>query len=281
MTVTLLNFSHKPELKLISDVVAPVIKVAATLHTPAIITGAIARDLLMYYQFGVDTIRRTEDVDIALAIKDWKTFDELRRHLIASGNFTPVSQALHSLRHTNGIPIDLVPFGGIELLDRQIAWPPSGKLVMDMLGFREALAASLEVILPNQLTVKVISLPALAMLKLVAWHDRHLRVPRKDAHDLALIVSHYLDCGNQERLWNEFSAWTYEDDFDYESIGARLLGHDIRLMLDEAGRTKLANLLAKLIDLEFPSTLPQEMFEHNPSKAQALLKAMHEGLTKH
>jgi predicted nucleotidyltransferase len=50
---------------------------------------------------------------------------------------------------------------------------------MDAFGFREALPTALDVLLPHQLGVKVISLPALAMLKLVAWEDRHLTYTAK------------------------------------------------------------------------------------------------------
>ncbi|HVK57053.1 MAG TPA: hypothetical protein VM532_18740 [Burkholderiales bacterium] len=121
MTVTLLDFSHKPELQLIADVVAPVVQAASALNTTAMITGALARDLLIFHQHGIDTVRQTEDVDIAFAIEDWETFDALRERLITSGNFQPAGRALHSLRHSNGFPIDLVPFGGIESPARHIA----------------------------------------------------------------------------------------------------------------------------------------------------------------
>jgi len=281
MNIALLNFSHRVELQLIADVVAPVMEAASALHASAMITGALARDLLIFHQYGINTVRQTEDVDIAFAIQDWKAFGELRERLIASGNFAPIGRALHSLRHSNGLPIDLVPFGGIELPDRHIAWPPAGDFVMNVFGFREALATALYVLLPNQLRVKVISLPALAMLKLITWQDRHLRTPRKDAHDLALILNNYLECGNQERLWNEFSTWTEEEDFNYELAGARMLGHDIKALLDEQGQTKFAAILANQINIESPSTLPQEMFEYNVSKAHALLLALYEGLTKY
>ena len=98
---------------------------------------------------------------------------------------------------------------------------------------------------------------------------------------MALILSHYLECGNQERLWDEFPTWVDEDKFDYEVIGARLLGHDIKMILDGQGRNKFATILANQINVESPSTLPQDMFEYNSSKAHALLAALYEGLTKY
>ncbi|MEK6770751.1 MAG: hypothetical protein AABY62_03815 [Pseudomonadota bacterium] len=64
--------------------------------------------------------------------------------------------------------VDLVPFGAIERPDRTIAWPPSGSVVMSVFGFREALAATIPVLLPERITAQVVSLPALAILKIAA-----------------------------------------------------------------------------------------------------------------
>lgn len=59
---------------------------------------------------------------------------------------------------------------------------------MSAFGFREAFGSLIEVRLPEEQTVKVVSLPALALLKLEAWRDRHHRAPGKDAYDLRLIL---------------------------------------------------------------------------------------------
>jgi hypothetical protein len=75
-------------------------------------------------------------------------------------------------------------------------------------------------------------------------------------------------------------VWTEAENFDYEQAGARMLGNDIKALLDEQGHAKVAAILIDKIDEEFPSTLPQEMFEHNASKARALLAALYAGLTE-
>jgi predicted nucleotidyltransferase len=59
---------------------------------------------------------------------------------------------------------------------------------MDVFGFREALATACDVVLPGGARTKVVSLAALVLLKLVCWNDRHYGAPRKDAHDLNLIL---------------------------------------------------------------------------------------------
>jgi predicted nucleotidyltransferase len=39
------------------------------------------------------------------------------------------------------VPLDIVPFGGVEDSQRRIALPPDGATVMSLLGFAEALRA--------------------------------------------------------------------------------------------------------------------------------------------
>ncbi len=126
---------------------------------------------------------------------------------------------------------------------RMIAWPPRGEVVMDVFGFQEAVKSAHEIVLPGAVRASVVSLPALALLKLICWNERHYVSPGKDAHDLMLILKNYLPVGNEARLWGEFAAWTQDEGFDYECAGARMLGHDVRALLDEKGVQRVSGLL--------------------------------------
>ena len=149
---------------------------------------------------------------------------------------------------------------------------------MDVFGFREALATAHDVVLPDNVRTKVVSLPALALLKIVCWQDRHYHSPRKDAHDLHLILRNYLHAGNEYRLWDEFLDWTQEDDFRYEIAGARMLGHDVRALLDGKSIYRIAGVLSEQADSKIPARLPSEMDAHEPDRARALLDAMLSGV---
>jgi predicted nucleotidyltransferase len=140
MTTTLLDVSRRRDLGSHAELVADVEAAAAPLSIAPVIVGAFARDLHLWYGHGIETQRDTEDVDFALAVPDWSAFGLLRTKLIESGRFSS-SAAPHHLRHRNGLPIDLVPFGGVETRDRKIAWPPRGDTMMDVFGFREALVS--------------------------------------------------------------------------------------------------------------------------------------------
>ena len=278
MTNTLPPLSHKPELRPHARVVADVQAVAAPLGVQLMMTGAFARDLHLHHAWGVPVRRETHDVDFALAVPDWAAFQALRQALVASGLFLDVPGVLHRLRHGSGLPVDLVPFGAIETEQRQIVWPPGGDVVMDVFGFQEAWATAVPVDLPDAVQARVVSLPALAWLKLVCWQDRHRRSPGKDAQDFQLILSHYLEAGNAPRLWGEFVAWTQQDGFDYELTGARMLGHDMRQQLNAQARARIGAIVAQQVRIEQPGILPNEMNRNKPEQAVAQLLALLRGL---
>ena len=278
MTNTLLDFSLRPELALHARVVAEVEAAAGAVGVTPLIAGAFARDLHLQYGHGIDIQRQTEDIDFALAVPDWAAFAVLHERLIASGAFAGSTTAAHRLRHHSGWPVDLVPFGGVESPERKIAWPPRQEFAMDVLGFREALATAHVALLPGNVRTRVVSLPALALLKIVCWQDRHYASPRKDAQDLQMILRHYLIADNESRLWDEFVAWTQNDDFDYELAGPRMLGHDIRRMLDKPGLDQVTHVLLQQTDSGKPGLLPNEMNFTDPDRALAWLNALLRGL---
>lgn len=49
--------------------------VARELALDYFVTGAMARDILLYGVFGIDTGRGTLDVDLAVALDSWLQFD--------------------------------------------------------------------------------------------------------------------------------------------------------------------------------------------------------------
>jgi predicted nucleotidyltransferase len=278
MTATLLDFSQRPELALHAELIADVQAVAMALSVRTMLTGAFARDLHVHYAYGIEATRQTEDIDFALAVENWQAFLDLKQRLIQMGRFHEVPGVQQRLRHENDLPVDLIPFGGVETTSRQIDWPPGGEFQMNVFGFREAFAAAQQIRLPKEVEALVVSLPALALLKIVAWQDRHYLVPQKDAQDLALIVQNYLLLGNEPRLWEEFLDWTQEDGFDLDRAGARMLGVDIGAMLDTAGKNHIAKIIADQADLDSPGLLPQEMFPHDTERARTLLGGILEGL---
>jgi predicted nucleotidyltransferase len=255
-------------------------RAAEGLDVELLIVGAFARDLHLRYAYNLAPLRQTEDIDIALAVPTWEAFSVLRERLVTEFGFAEVPGIHHQLRYRQEdfkLPIDIVPFGGLERADRTIAWPPAGDEVMDVFGFREARDSAIMMTLPGNVTVNVVSLAALAILKLIAWQARHYEAPRKDAYDLQFITKHYLDAGNNERLWVQYSGWATSED-DHEVAGARMIGNDAGALLDDAGRKRIAAMLLSQTDENTKGVLALEMNRDDPERAMEILRAMRTGI---
>jgi predicted nucleotidyltransferase len=250
---TLLDFSNRTELDYLADLARALDDAAGDL--PYFLAGAAARDLLLEQAHGINPGRNTRDLDLGVMLADWSAFQKARLALIESGQFAPLGDVLHNLRFQGIYELDLIPFGAIEQADRTIAWPSGGDTVLNVFGFREAYANSLLVKLPDRARMHIVSLPALALLKLVAWEERRRQRPGADAHDLAIILRNYLDAGNQQRLYTEAADLLEAPDFDYDYAGAWLLGHDLAMLLPEAAQPRLAELLIRESDTNGPLNL--------------------------
>lgn len=279
----LLDLADKPGLRWLAAVVAD-LRVAAPGVDPLLV-GAAARDVLLSYAHGIPLARATYDADLAFAIPDWTAFDTLRRRLLKSSRFQPLTGAAHKLQHRSGIRIDLIPFGGVERSDGSIAWPPEYAEVMGVLGFAEARASAIEVGLPDNQTVHVVALPMLVLLKVFAWADRRVREPRKDAADLFAILTSYLDAGHAERLYGEAAHLLEDSAFDYRVAGAWLAGYDARVFVDRHSQRserivgRLTSVLAQESDADGPLRLVGEARGIDPEYARQLLTAFLAGFS--
>jgi predicted nucleotidyltransferase len=223
--------------------------------------------------------RQTKDVDFAVMVPDWATFAALRAALIGGGAFSErAGPATHRLRHQSGLPLDIVPFGGIERADRTIAWPPDQSTVFDCFGAREAFNATVLVLLPQAVTARVASIPALALLKVTAWQDRKYSHPGRDADDLLLYLRSYMDCGTIDRAARDHSDLFAAEDYDHEAAGACLLGRDMALLLDRPAIERLLAILLPQSDTQGPLLLAKQS-GLELEKARRLIDAVCEGLT--
>jgi predicted nucleotidyltransferase len=167
----------------------------------------------------------------------------------------------------------------LEQPDGSIAWPPRGDEVMTVVGYREALASAIDVMLPEGQRVLVVSLPMLAVLKVLAWSERHTTAPRKDATDLLLILKNYLDAGQQQRLYDEAPHLLEKSNFDYERAGAWLAGRDAAtaIQTDGAKQTRVHQMvftiLTKEVDPDGPLRLIGEVGGRDAENMRLVLAA--------
>jgi predicted nucleotidyltransferase len=220
-------------------------EVSERLETAFFVVGATARDIILEHQFDIDTRRATLDIDIGIFISEWDQFETLKNELIRSTRFVP-SQQKQRLIYNDNFLLDIIPFGTIEDKDGSITWPPDHEIRMNLAGFQECFQHAVSVKLSSnpELIIKIVSLAGLAILKLISWDDNPER-RSKDAPDLFLILRHYFDAGNLDRLFDEGSDIIDEGNYDYDLASARFLGRDIGNISNPATKAKLIEILKR------------------------------------
>jgi predicted nucleotidyltransferase len=236
------------------EVLRLVDRVARELRVAYFVTGAIARDILLHGVFGIDPGRGTLDVDLAVAVQNWPQFELIKTRLVATNAFTAEERMPHRLFHREdasekAYPLDLLPFGGIEQPPNKLVWPPELSIVVNVAGYREALAAAQDVEVATGFVVPVASLPGLAILKLLAWADRGIENP-KDAVDLVTLLRWYGGAGNEDRLFGEEMSLLESLGYNMDLAGPQLLGKDAARITTTGTRNLALALLDDAVTLE-------------------------------
>jgi len=224
--------SDKPVDPLTIEVLRALEATAKEVGLAYFIAGATARDILLSNVYGFEVDRATMDLDVAIVVKSWSQFNELKQRLAATGTFKPGPSAMQRMyyapaRDHDGYPVDILPFGSVENPPRTIVWPPHRDSQLNVLGFDEALTSAVLVSVDDGLAIPFASLVSLAALKLLAWADRR-HVTSKDALDFAKLLRCYANAGNRDRLYGEASEILEMVGYDLGLAGARLLGSDVR-----------------------------------------------------
>mgnify|MGYP003292668315 CR=1 FL=1 len=219
------------------------------------VIGATARDVIMSQRLEINSMRKTKDLDIAIAIPDWEAFDQITSGLVADG-FTK-SKRMHQRFFYGGYELDVVPYGPVAKEDDNIYWPPEEDVAMSVKGFNEVLSDAVVVSIDGEFDVKFTPLHGLFLLKFAAWLDRG-EMTSKDAEDMSFILSNYF-MANIER---EVHPEVYDREvFDEYVAGAYWLAYDLVTLLskdqlsfykdrveDELAKEEASKLVNQILD---------------------------------
>jgi predicted nucleotidyltransferase len=188
--------TSSPPLEIRHDQIDPVVleairkidEIARQHETAYFLAGATAREIMLRHVFGRPPGRRTLDVDLGIAVRDWDHFKLLKAALVEQAGFQPHARMVQRISYPSkpAVIVDLIPFGGVETAERTIAWPPEEDIVMRVTGFSDGLESAVSVRLDQNLIIRVVSLPVLLVLKLFAWRDRKHEM--RDAPDIYTLL---------------------------------------------------------------------------------------------
>ena len=264
--------SEKLEHPLLKKLLDELIPVFQKLEIKFFVIGATARDIIMELH-GEKSGRRTQDIDIAIAVDKWEEFSTIEKEIIQLPNFEKDPKQQQRFSYLNDFQLDIVPYGGITTAEDKIFWPPDQSFAMTVLGFEEAEKNLVRVKIDDTLEIDIVSLTGIFILKLVAWKDRHHK-GNKDADDMGFILQNYLNI-HEERAATEHYEEVYEiEDFNTIKAGAALLGIDINNLLtdNETNKAKLKTIIETEINLKEDSILFNQIVETNKVKYDDMLE---------
>jgi predicted nucleotidyltransferase len=195
-------------------------------NVPFYLIGARARDVWFLPE---QPLRITQDIDWIAASDEYLVFNEIRNHLVTKEGFNETKNPF-TLLSPKGMPVDLLPF--VENTGRSLE------------GLKEVFARGTEgVVFDDNATYQVATLPAIVLLKLIAWDDRP-EYRLKDLWDIGAIFEHYFD---------RFSEDIYDNHNDLfggrelDEISAYVIGRKIDYILGDSASLKirLINILTE------------------------------------
>ena len=239
------------------------------------VIGATARDIIIKQLADQESVRHTQDLDIAIAIPNWDKFEEIASEISKLKDFENSKSAKQRFFFRKVYELDIVPFGPIANADGNIYWPPDAQFAMSVKGFDEALKDYLTFKIDHDFEIKIASLSGLFLLKLNAWVDRKLSTS-KDAEDLCYIISVYFDIFEAYNSERDFHQDIYEDeDFDTFVAGAIWIGYDIKELLSAEQALHYNSILLNELEKEEESQLIEHMMKLNHAASyELILKAL-------
>lgn len=242
------------------------------------LVGAIARDT-WFAHHGVRPLG-TKDVDFAVYIPSKENYEKLREYLRENEGFQTSSQNQFVIFSQEGLEVDLLPFGEIEV-EGKVMMKGKGLTQIAVNGFREVYENGTdEVEFENDQVFKVCTLPGIVILKLIAYDDRP-EVRQNDIKDITLILKHYFDIetDNIYELHNDL----FEDNRDTSLIAARVIGRQMKSIFAKSKNVeeRIISIIQKEIDTPEKSKIAELMVTGTDSEitsAIAILKEILEGL---
>ena len=216
---------------LLYDVLVALHEVMTDLHLDVYVVGALARDIAMEILNVPASSRRTSDLDIAVALKDWEQFERFKKQLLLHHFEKGEPKQRFFYKGETGLndyELDIVPFGPLAT-DEKIAWPPEGNPEMSVKCFQDVMRVADTVRIDEQIIVKIAPLAGQFLIKFDTWLDRHAMTD-KDANDMFYIMDNYY-------LANAFSGkpipseLDLDGDFDLLKVEGEWIACEMRAIL--------------------------------------------------
>lgn len=251
---------------LLYDALSALSKVMSDLQLEVFVVGALARDIAMEILKMPPSPRRTADLDVAIALKDWSQFELLKEHLLKNHFIKGEPKQRFYYQGEDGnndYEIDIVPFGELEA-DEKVAWPPEGNPEMSVKCFKDVMNIADTVVIDDAITVKLAPLSGQFLIKFDTWLDRHL-LTDKDASDMLYIMENFYLAYVSFKQPVPDDVEEESEDFDLLAGGAKWIACEMREFLSKEHLKFYIEQLQEQIALDENSPLLRAMSSKYPA----------------
>ncbi|MBD3349701.1 MAG: hypothetical protein GF400_10980 [Candidatus Eisenbacteria bacterium] len=232
------------------EVLQDLAEAAAHAKVSFFIVGAGARLLTHDWPRGIAGGRTTTDWDIAIRVGSWSEFERFKAALLAHkrGAVFMAGRAPHQILHRSaGVPVDVIPFGLLEMPTGAITWPQGGP-TMSVTVFSACESMCRSIGLASGLAVAAATVPALVLMKAHAHVDRFAAGESRDLRDIDFLLRTYAGEQDDERVFDLGGDFIRSGKLLIEDAGAFLLGVDTALKTPDALLTPLLDLIGQTAD---------------------------------
>ena len=260
--------------KVFEDIIAA----SAALGVDFFGVGALVQNI--WYLENNKMPRGTKDIDFGVYMPDERTYSDLKFELINEYGYVQAENNAFCLISPDGIQLDLLPFGEIEN-DGKVMIEGKGLIDISLDGFVEVYKNGLRSVDIDSQTIKVCSIPAVVLLKLIAFDDRPEQ-RYKDPLDISSVMKHY-HLLEDALIWEEYNRF-FDGDLDSPEIGIMVIGCEMRKITKNNLRlhARINDILDRGIQLS--SSLAVRMIvsgsDETVEEKQNLLKLLKKGLNE-
>ena len=193
------------------------------LEVPMLLIGTQARLLIFDSQYQVQG-RATNDWDVAVKLDNWDKYNLLITTMTTGQNpLFKKTRVIHKFIHIETeLEVDVVPFGDISKPKEEINWQDGNQ--MSVLGLEDAFANT-EIIIIDNIEIRVADIDAFIALKLLAWNERRAN---KDLEDIITILLKSANEEDEQRVYDEFVDEIIEGNFEVDEAAIIFIGRNIQ-----------------------------------------------------
>ncbi|MDB9467367.1 hypothetical protein [Dolichospermum circinale] len=253
-----------------------------SLEVPMLLIGAQARILIFDNQYKVQG-RATKDWDVAVKLDNWERYNLLISIMTTGQNpLFKTTRVIHKFIHIEtGLEVDVIPFGDISKPKQEINWPDGNQ--MNILGLEEAFANT-EIIIIDNLEIRVADIDAFIALKLLAWNNRR---ENKDLKDIITVLLKSPNEEDEQRVYDEFIDAIIEGRFEVDEAAIIFIGRNIQSKFKSETISKVKEIVDIILKFQdkyisqcIPKILDAQEWDETFDKIVKRFESLQYGLTK-